>query len=73
MADGAPLALSALRERITNEFQLSEAERHERLPSGRQTVINNREGWARTFHRANARARRHAGTQARGVRAEPQA
>ena len=65
VADGAPLALSALRERITNEFQLSEAERHERLPSGRQTVINNREGWAHTFHRANA--------QARGVRAEPQA
>jgi restriction system protein len=49
VADGAPLALSALRERITDEFQLSEEERHERLPSGRQTVINNRVGWARTY------------------------
>lgn len=49
VANGAPLALSALRERITDEFQLTEEERHERLPSGRQTVINNRVGWARTY------------------------
>ena len=49
VADGAPLALSALRERITDEFKLTEEERHERLPSGRQTVINNRVGWARTY------------------------
>lgn len=42
VTNGAPLALSELRERITNEYQLSEEERHERLPSGRQTVINNR-------------------------------
>ncbi|WP_167146899.1 restriction endonuclease [Pseudomonas sp. OTU750018] len=49
VADGTPLSLSALRERIADEFQLSEAERHERLPSGRQTVINNRVGWARTY------------------------
>ena len=48
VADGAPLALSALRERIIDEFQLSEEERHERLPSGRQTVINYLVGWART-------------------------
>ncbi|MGF0335061.1 restriction system protein [Pseudomonas sp. NFACC19-2] len=49
VADSAPLALSALRERIASEFQLNEQERHERLPSGRQTVINNRVGWARTY------------------------
>lgn len=49
VADGTPLGLSALRERIADEFQLSETERHERLPSGRQTVINNRVGWARTY------------------------
>lgn len=48
VADG-PLSLSALRERIVNEFQLSEEERSERLPSGKQTVINNRVGWARTY------------------------
>ncbi|WP_325918497.1 restriction endonuclease [Pseudomonas frederiksbergensis] len=49
VADHTPLALSELRERIANEFQLSEEERSERLPSGKQTVINNRVGWARTY------------------------
>ena len=49
VADGIPLPLSDLRERITNEYQLSEEERSERLPSGKQTVINNRVGWARTY------------------------
>ena len=49
VADGEPLALRDLRERIANEFQLSEEERNERLPSGKQTVINNRVGWARTY------------------------
>ncbi len=44
-----PLTLSALREHIANEFQLNEEERSERLPSGKQTVINNRVGWARTY------------------------
>lgn len=43
------MVLSALREQVTNSFQLSEAERLERLPSGKQTVINNRVGWARTY------------------------
>lgn len=49
VADGTPLALSELRERITNAFQLNEQERNERLPSGKQTVIHNRVGWARTY------------------------
>jgi len=49
IADSTPLALSELRERIANEFQLSEEERSERLPSGKQTIINNRVGWARTY------------------------
>ena len=44
-----PLLLSEVRERVANEFQLSEEERNERLPSGKQTVINNRVGWARTY------------------------
>ncbi|MCX5510765.1 restriction endonuclease [Pseudomonas sp. BJa3] len=47
--DGTPLALSELRERIAEQFQLTEDERKERLPSGNQTVINNRVGWARTY------------------------
>ncbi|NWE18556.1 restriction endonuclease [Pseudomonas sp. P7548] len=47
--DGMPLPLRELRERIADQFQLSEDERKEHLPSGNQTVINNRVGWARTY------------------------
>lgn len=47
--DGASLPLSELRERVADQFQLSDEERKERLPSGHQTVINNRVGWARTY------------------------
>ena len=49
VANSTPLALSELGERIADEFQLSKEERSERLPSGKQTVINNRVGWARTY------------------------
>lgn len=49
VADGTPVSLKALRERVTEQFQLSDVERHEMLPSGQQTVINNRIGWARTY------------------------
>lgn len=42
--DGVPLALNELRERVADQFQLTEDERKERLPSGNQTVINNRVG-----------------------------
>ncbi len=47
--NGAPLPLSEVRERVADQFQLSEDERKELLPSGNQTVINNRVGWARTY------------------------
>ena len=49
VADGVPISLKALRERLAEQFQLSDLERHEMLPSGQQTVINNRIGWARTY------------------------
>lgn len=49
VGDGVPLPLGALRVRIADVFQLTEEERKERLPSGHQTVINNRVGWARTY------------------------
>jgi restriction system protein len=42
----------ALREAIdalANEFNLTEADRKELLPSGRQATFNNRVGWARTY------------------------
>lgn len=47
--DGVAIPLSVLRESIADVFQLTEEERKERLPSGHQTVINNRVGWARTY------------------------
>jgi restriction system protein len=49
VADGLPISLKALREQVIEQFHLSEVERHDMLPSGRQTVINNRIGWARTY------------------------
>lgn len=49
VADGMPLALAVLRKQVASSFPLSEAELQERLPSGKQTVINNRIGWARTY------------------------
>lgn len=47
--DRVAIPLSVLRESIADIFQLTEEERKERLPSGHQTVINNRVGWARTY------------------------
>lgn len=47
--NGAPMPLNELREQVADQFQLTEEERKERLPSGQQTVINNRVGWARTY------------------------
>jgi restriction system protein len=36
-------------EYISNYFHLSEEERNTKLPSGQQTVVENRTGWARTY------------------------
>ena len=47
--NGAPMPLSEVRVQVAEQFQLTEDERKERLPSGHQTVINNRVGWARTY------------------------
>lgn len=47
--EGVPLRLNELRERVADQLQLNEDERRERLPSGRQTIINNRVDWARTY------------------------
>src|SRR5690554_1371540 len=49
VSEGQSLTLNSVREHVTGQFQLSEAERQELLPSGRQTVLNNRIGWARTY------------------------
>jgi len=49
VSDGRPCPLADVRKRVADTFGLSDAERREMLPSGRQTVINNRVGWARTY------------------------
>jgi len=47
-ADGAEHRLSDVIEALAQQFQLSEAERAELLPSGIQPRFDNRVGWART-------------------------
>jgi restriction system protein len=49
VGDGEAKPLADVREAVKDFFQLSDTERKERLPSGHQTVINNRAGWARTY------------------------
>ncbi|MBZ2170264.1 restriction endonuclease [Marinobacter sp. F4216] len=49
VSDGQPRSLADVKEAVKDFFGLSEDERKERLPSGNQTVINNRVGWARTY------------------------
>lgn len=49
VSDGTPMSLGNVRSQVADTFELTEVERNERLPSGRQGVINNRVGWARTY------------------------
>lgn len=41
--------LQELIAKISDDFNLTEAEKKELLPSGNQAIINNRVGWARTY------------------------
>jgi len=51
--DGEPHSLSALYEKLSADFNLTDEEKSRRINSGRQTVIRNRVGWARTYlHKA---------------------
>jgi len=47
--DGNPHKLSDAIESLSNDFGLSRDEREALLPSGTQTIIANRIGWARTY------------------------
>lgn len=49
LASGEPRPAAGVVEAIEGEFDLNEAERKQLLPSGRQTVIRNRIGWALTY------------------------
>jgi restriction system protein len=43
------LAMNDATQLLSKEFKLTDAESRDRLPSGKQTVIQNRVGWARTY------------------------
>lgn len=49
LADGHEHAVRDLREKLAIELQLSDADRQEMLPSGKQQVFANRLGWAKTY------------------------
>jgi restriction system protein len=48
-ADGREKAFREAVEALVEEFQLTDGERREMLPSGQQEVFANRVGWARTY------------------------
>lgn len=47
--DGNEYRLRDVVDAVANHFDLTPEERSEKLPSGQQTVIHNRVGWARTY------------------------
>jgi len=49
LADKKEHSLQNLLSQICNNFNLTNEERKELLPSGNQEIINNRVGWARTY------------------------
>lgn len=49
VSDHQPRSLTDVKEAVKDAFGLSEEERKELLPSGNQTVIDNRIAWARTY------------------------
>lgn len=49
IADGQVHSVANVLEEVCNHFHLTPEERQKRLPSGKQTVIKNRVGWARTY------------------------
>ncbi|EGK08139.1 restriction endonuclease [Kroppenstedtia eburnea] len=49
LADGQVHSLGEIKDRLAKEFKLTEEERKELLPSGRQRTFDNRVSWARTY------------------------
>lgn len=47
--DGREHSLSELHDILANQLKLTETDRRELVPSGRQTTFRNRVGWARTY------------------------
>jgi restriction system protein len=58
MEDGSDWPAASIRDAIISQFQLSPEEVAERIPSGRDTMVRNRVGWALTYlYRAGLLAR----------------
>lgn len=49
VSDGEIHTFNDVFEQVCQHFELSETERAEKLPSGKQTIIRNRCAWARTY------------------------
>jgi restriction system protein len=49
LEDGADHPVGEIRERIAREMALTEEDRAELLPSGKQAIFDNRLGWAKTY------------------------
>ncbi len=49
LEDGNEHGLNELYDAIDSQFELTDEERRELLPSGRQSIFRNRVGWARTY------------------------
>jgi len=49
LADGKVYKYREIIEALVREFQVTEAERKEMLPSGQQEIFANRVGWAKTY------------------------
>jgi restriction system protein len=49
MMNPGPQRMQDVTEAMSNHFSLTEEEKEELLPSGQQSVIHNRVGWARTY------------------------
>lgn len=49
VADGKEFKTSDITKQLANEFKLTDEERKQLLVSGRQTIFNNRVGWAMTY------------------------
>jgi restriction system protein len=47
--DGKERSLNEIEEYIESFFKLTDEEKKKLLPSGKQAIIRNREGWARTY------------------------
>lgn len=49
LSDSQEHSLREIIERIADRFNLTDAERRELLPTGAQSILDNRAGWARTY------------------------